>query len=149
MTLETFIRAQLVAFAYQQVGETGSVNSLKAVCYVMTNRLKAGWSNDLLELIDQAPEHSAHPTSAFCGPPPLKAGSAQLQGLLRDIDDVFYATADDETRKIVCPIDPKRKPLLYWQNLLNGEVRPWFQENIARSHDHPRKAQVGMIVLYE
>lgn len=143
MTLETFIRAQLVAFAYQQVGETGSVNSLKAVCYVMTNRLKAGWSNDLLELIDQANEHSAHPPHLIMSEPPaLKAGSASLQGLLRDIDDVFYASTEDETRKTV-------GKCLYWQNLLNKNTRPWFIENIVRSPEHPRKAQVGMIVLYE
>ena len=117
MTLETFIRAQLVAFAYQQVGETGSVNSLKAVCFCMTNRLKAGWSNDLLELIEQAHESSAHPMLEGWQPPTLKASSPQLQGLLRDIDDIFYPTGEDETRKVVCPVDPKRKPLLYWQNV--------------------------------
>jgi hypothetical protein len=145
LTLETFQRAQLAAFAYQQVGSTSSVNCLKAVCYVMLNRLRAGWSNDLLELIDQAGESAAHP---YMEPAlPLKASSPVLQGLLRDIDDVFYATGEDETRKIVCP--PKNKPLLYWQNLLIKETRPWFVENIVRSPDHPRKAQVGMIILYE
>lgn len=140
MTLETFIRAQLVAFACQQVEGTGSVNSLKAVCMCMLNRQKAGWSNDLLELIDLAHESSAHPagegeTSVIITP--------QLQGLLRDIDDIFYATSEDETRKTV-------GKCLYWQNLLQKNVRPWFvQEIIRRPAEHPRKAQVGMIVLYE
>lgn len=148
MTLETFVRAQLVAFAYQQVGQTASVNCLKAICYATVNRQKAGWSNDLLELIEQAPETAAHLIPEATPAP--KAGSSALQGLLRDIDDIFYPTGEDETRKIICPPDPKRKPLLYWQNLLNKEVRPWFIENIVRQPaDHPRRAQVGMIVFYE
>ena len=106
----------------------------------MLNRQKAGWSNDLLELIEQAPESAAHPIDF--DRPALKAGNSALQGLLRDIDDIFYATAEDDTRKTV-------GKCLYWQNLLNKNTRPWFIENIVRSAEHPRKAQVGMIVLYE
>lgn len=144
MTLEQYQRAQLAHFALQQVGGTASVNCLKAICMVMLNRQRAGWSNDLLELMDQADATAAHDPR----PVAITSASPTLQGLLRDIDDVFFGTGDDETRKIVSPPHP-RKPLLYWQNLLQKDVRPWFVNEIVRSSDHPRRAQVGMIVLYE
>jgi hypothetical protein len=144
MTLEQYTRAQLANFALQQVGGTASVNCLKAICLVMLNRQRAGWSNDLLELMAQADAAAAHDPR----PVPVTSASSTLQGLLRDIDDIFFGTGDDETRKIVSP-PPPRKPLLYWQNLLVKETRPWFVDQIVRSPDHPRKAQVGMIVFYE
>lgn len=140
MTLETFIRAQLVAFADHQVGDTKSVNCLKAICFAMLNRQRAGWSNDMLQLIDQAPESAAH------DPNPDPGGiiiTPAIIGLLRDIDDIFFGQNEDETRKAV-------GKCLYWQNLLNKDLRPWFVENIVRQPaEHPRKAQVGMLVLYE
>jgi hypothetical protein len=134
-----------VTFAYQQVGGTASVNCLKAVCVAMMNRLRAQWSNDLLELIEQAPQCAAHDPIDVT----VTLKSPALLGLLRDIDDLYYGSVEDDTRKIIAP-PPPRKPMLYWQNLLVKQTRPWFVENIIRRADeHPRMAQVGMIVFYE
>jgi hypothetical protein len=140
MNLETFQRAQLVAFAIQEAGSSGSVNSMKAVCYCMANRVRAGWhGGGWLDAIEAAPETAAHEPLV----PSLSYRITALLGLLREVDDVFYASSEDETRKVV-------GKCLYWQNILRKDIRPWFVENIVRNpEDHPRRAQVGMIVLYE
>jgi hypothetical protein len=110
----------------------------------MANRVRAGWG-DWSDVMEQAPEFAAHPDEHVF----VNLRSPALQGLLRDIDDIFYGMTEDETRKIVSPAGP-RKPLLYWCNLLNKTVRPWFVETVIKNPtEHPMRAQVGMIMLYE
>lgn len=140
MTIDSFQRAQLVAFAFREAGATGSVASMKAVCYCMANRVKASWNEgSWLGEIERAHDTSAH----IHQPEPLSFLNPALHGLLRDIDDVFYSTSEDETRQVV-------GKCLFWQNLLRRDINPWFVENIVRNPtEHPRRAQVGMIVLYE
>lgn len=139
MTLETFIRAQLAAFAYQQAGATGSIASMKAICYAMANRVKAGWGG-WADVIEAAPESAAHDD----GPPaPISLRNPALQGLLREIEEIYAGSAEDDTRQVV-------GECLFWQVLTRPDVRPWFRDNIVRDpENHPRRAHVGTIILYE
>lgn len=144
MTLEQFLRAQLAAFALQEAGSTGSINCMKAVCYVMANRVRAGWG-DWIDVLEQARASGAH---HFEMDDAISIRNPALNGLLISIDDMFYGQGEDETRNIVSPAGAR--PCLFWQNVLNRNVQPWFIENvIRRPDDHPRRAQVGTIILYE
>lgn len=140
VNMEQFQRAQLVAFAYQQAGSTGSINAMRAVCYVMANRVKAGWDDGgWIDVIQNAEAFSAHDMSSN----PISLRSPALQGLLREIDDIWYGSnPDDETRKVV-------GKCLFW-SILGWPVREWFAGNIVQCPDeHPRRGQVGTIILYE
>lgn len=138
MTLDDFQRAQLAAFAFRQAGGTGSVASMKAVCYVMANRVVPWHGGDWLAAIAEADRTSAHSWHGA----ELSVRNALLLGLLRDIDDVFFGSSEEDTRKTV-------GKCLYW-SILGYEVRPWFRDNIVRMpDDHPRRAQVGTVMLYE
>jgi hypothetical protein len=140
VTLDQYHRAQLAAFASHEAGETGSIDCMKAVCYVMANRVKRGWHDgNWLEVMAMAFEHDAHAERLGSAPVHPQA----LYGLLREIEDIYYGHGEDPTREVV-------GKCLYYQLLMRKDLRPWFVENIVRKpDDHPRRAQVGMIVLYE
>lgn len=140
MNIEQFQRAQLVAFAYQQAGSTGSINCMRAICFVMANRVKAGWDDGgWMDVIQNAEAFSAHEMSLN----PVSLRSPAFQGLLREIDSIWYGDrVDDETSKVV-------GKCLFW-SVLGWPVRDWFRDNIIRCPEgHPRKGQVGTIMLYE
>lgn len=140
MTLEQFQRGQLAAYAFRQAGGTGSINCLKAICYVMANRVKAGWhGGGWLDAIRDAKDSEAHEDQ----PCELSLRSPALQGLLRDIEEIYGGTGDDETKRAV-------GKCLYWSVLTRRDYRPWFVEKIIRDpENHPRRSQVGTIILYE
>jgi hypothetical protein len=45
MNLATFERAQIAGWAYRRARHTGSVDCMKSLCYVIRNRVMAGWGD--------------------------------------------------------------------------------------------------------
>ena len=145
MNLATFERAQLAAFAYRQARGTGSLDCMKCICYVLRNRVKAGWGDgswlSVLEgapLVDgnvYLPEH----------PVLFAAQDRMLQMLLREIDDIYLEGGmkihADDTWTVV-------QDALYYQ-FADRDPNPWFLEHILRdTKNHPRIGQVGTIMLF-
>lgn len=112
MNFATFERAQVAAFAYGQARHTGSIDCIRAVCFILRNRVKSGWGGgSWLNLIDGAWQVRAHKwewgiqredgssvpnnDSAIIGPVPIEVAAGHpgtdrlLQMIVRDIDDIY------------------------------------------------------------
>ena len=141
MNISTFERAQVAGFAYRQARHTGSLDCMKAICYVLRNRVKAGWGDGSWLSVLAAQDHAEGNVSEAPAPP-LDAADRLLQLLLRDIDDLYLGTSEDDTKTVV-------NKALYYQFVDQVPVQ-WFIEHIVRDPaNHPRKAQVGPILLFE
>lgn len=142
MTFNQFERALLVKFAHDEAVHTGSLASMKAVCYVIRNRVRAGWFDGSWTNNLQSAWEVAGNDRPFDGPPKLDVQNRLFQLLLRDIDDIFFAASEDETQIVV-------GECLYY-HFIDRPVREWFVERVIRETEaHPRRAHVGSIVLYE
>jgi len=140
MNLATFERAQVAAFAYRRARYTGSLFCLRAVCYILRNRIKAGWGEmGWLSVMESHPavEGNERPD----GVPMLDPQDRLLQLLIRDIDDIYLGTSEDETKLVVADA-------LYFQ-MIDQPPRDWFVKNIVRQpQDHPRTGQIGPMALF-
>jgi hypothetical protein len=142
MTAETFIRAVWARHAWLEAGDTGSLACIMAVLYVHRNRVRAGWhGGDWMETVNRSHEAAAHP-AADTLERALRLDDRNLQMALREVDNVFWGAEGDDTATVT-------GKCLYYQ-ILPRPLRPWFEENIVRRPgDHPRRAHVGQMVLYE
>lgn len=140
MTFNQFERAMLVKFAYEEAVHTGSLACMKAVCYVIRNRVRAGWLDGTwTSAILRAAEVAG---SGQISVPALDPQNRLFQLLLRDVDDIFFAASEDETQVVVAGC-------LYY-HFIDRPVRDWFVERIIRAPEaHPRRAHIGTIALYE
>jgi hypothetical protein len=143
MNMSAFERAQVAAFAYKAARHTGSLDCMKAVCYVLRNRVRAGWG-DVTWLGVMEGHHKVAgneddfwPTMAA----KLDVQDRLLQMLVRDVDDIYTGISEDDTKRVV-------QDALFYQ-FIDRPGTEWFKENIVRqSETHPRIAQVGPIALF-
>lgn len=169
MNFAAFERAQVAAFAYREARHTGSLDCMRAVCFIVRNRVKSSWGDGgWLSIIAQS-----HLASAYCEPlsgaPDMarsgdagaltnSAGAGMLSGfrsddrllqlIVRDVDDIYLGQEqyDDRVRQALCG-EPK-KPVLYY-SFVDREPRPWFKENIVRMPlEHPQVGQLGTMMLF-
>ena len=159
MTLTDAQRAYLVAFAFREAGEGASLEAMKAICYVLRNRVRAGWHDgNWIRVIERAPEHAAHAPGPHVE---LKPESREFQMLLRQIDDVYYQqNADDWTAQnptsdgtqmlsLEESLCEKNHPRLFWF-FVNRPLRPWFKENIiGDKKNHKRTTTLGTMIFVE
>jgi hypothetical protein len=141
MNLSTFERAQLAGFAYKAARRTGSLDCMKAICYVLRNRLRAGWGNGTwLSIMDAHPDVEGN--SQEWNEVSLDAQDRLLQLLVRDIDDIYMGTSEDDTKGVV-------QDALYFQ-FIDQQPSAWFVEHIVRDAvNHPRIAQVGPLAFFK
>lgn len=139
MTLDQLQRAQLVFFAHQQGARSGSLAVMKAVCYVVRNRVRAGWHDgNWMDVIEHADEVAGNEET-----PRLKVDiySRAFQMLMQAVDDIYYSAATDEVETLV-------DKALYFQ-FVDKPMRGWFTDNIIRDpKNHPRTAHTGTLVLF-
>lgn len=140
MNFATFERAQVASFAYRQAARTGTLDCLRAVCYVIRNRVKAGWGDGTwLSVIDA--HFKVTGNSTLRAEMPLDPQSRLLQLIVRDIDDIYLGASSDDTKTVV-------QDALYYQ-FIDMPPREWFVENIVwKTADHPRIAQIGPIAFF-
>lgn len=139
MTLDQFQRAQLFAFAYQQAVHTGSVPAMKAVAYVVRNRVINGWHDgnwiDAIQYADRVSGNEPTP------PPPFDCYSQMFQVLARAIDDIYFGQSDDTGRVV--------DKALYFQ-FIDKPLREWFTDNVLlQPNAHPRRAVIGSMMVYD
>jgi len=170
MNFAAFERAQVAAFAYREARFTGSLDCMRAVCFVLRNRVKSSWAGGSWLAVLEA----AHLTAADHGvadSAELSTGSGLngagvasdrlLQRIVRDVDDIYLGSEsyDDPVRIVVCGqpdsgnmklASTKKdwKPALYY-SFVDRPPRPWFVENIIRrAEEHPQMGQIGKMMLY-
>ena len=141
MTPETFIKAQIAAFAFQEAAALGSVEPMLAVACVLRNRIKAGWyGGDWVEGLNCAGDVGALEPKA---PAPLAITSQPFRKLLVAVEDIYAGTYADELTS----------GGLYYMNSLydtqGSRLRGWFKDQIlTQGQRHRRIAQVGMLWIF-
>lgn len=146
MTLNDVQRAALVLFAVREVGEDGNLEQMKAVCYIMRNRVRAGWAdgNWLTVMEDHANMAANYLTDAK-----IRVDDRRLQALARDIDGIFYGHEDEEISRTCSRQDKDRGPIMHWC-FIQRPIRPWFEKTIIGDPEHHRnRSQISFMMLYE
>jgi hypothetical protein len=139
MTLDQFQRAQLFAYAYQQALHTGSLAAMKAVAYIIRNRVVAGWHDgNWIEAIQRAQDVSGNePTEQ----PLFDCYSQTFQILARTIDDIYFGQIDEIGRTV--------DGALYYQ-FINRPLRDWFYAHVLLDQKaHKRRAIIGSMMVYD
>jgi hypothetical protein len=161
MTLNDVQKAELALFAARAAGEKASLEQMKAIAYVVRNRVKAGWHDGQWLTVM---EHAADAAGNLEGPRVLLDPSTRtLQRMIADVDDIYYRaggrdsgnheavwnrTAQGVPAEADNMEDALRK-VLYWC-FVNQPLTPWFQENILdRPEDHAMRAQMGLMMFFE
>lgn len=141
MTIDQLQRAMLLLFAYDEASFTGSLQSMKAVCYVVRNRVRAGWHDGAwIDVIQNAGEVSGN-NPANGDATRIDVYSHPFQVLMQSVDDIYYASSSDDTERVV-------DKALYYQ-FVDKPLRSWFTENILRKpENHPRVAHLATMVLF-
>jgi hypothetical protein len=140
MTTDTFVKAQLATFAYMEANHTGSLDAMLAVCFIIRNRVRAGWAGgDWNRVINFAHRHAAYELDTQEGP---SLESEIFRRLLLQVDEIYQGTMQDnltETKGLYyCDATERRRPM-----------RDWFTTRIVRDpYNHPRIAQVGMFHIF-
>lgn len=149
MNLPTFERAQLVAFAYRLGRHTGNLECMRAICFVLRNRVRAGWSEGWIQAIERAPMYEGNPPGAgFAGA--IDPSDRLFQMILRDVDDIYMGQdrSDDSTRLIAIGDNPPKSSALYFM-FVGRAVTDWFAEKIVRNpNDHPQIGNIGGMLLF-
>lgn len=140
MTADQFVKAQIAAFAWNEAGHCGGIDSMLAVCYVLRNRVRAGWfGGDWMSVLNGTEQSSAFELGQ---PKKMDIGSEVFRRLLMQIDDIYQGVAIDNLTY---------EGLYYIETLSRGRFpRDWFLRNIVSNFaNHPRIAQVGMIQIFK
>jgi hypothetical protein len=172
VNFSAFERAQVAAFAYREARRTGALDCMRAVCYILRNRVKSAWGDGTWLSVIVASHLSAAgfepfvmgeiapnamPTDTGAGAliSGFRSDDRLLQLIVRDVDDIYLGqeSFDDRVRQVVCGeqglSSSKKdwKPALYY-SFVDREPRPWFVENIIRRAEHPQVGQIGTMMLY-
>lgn len=142
MNFAVFERAQIAVFAYDQAGYTGSLDCVRAVCFVLRNQRKAGWGDgswlSLLQNVDGFTGNE--PRSAK---KPLDLSNRILQLIVRDVDDICvgegFEWMQDNTRQVV------QDALRY--NFVDQPIKKEFEQNVIQKAMHV--GQIGPMMLYK
>lgn len=148
MNLPTFERALLADFAYQQARYTGNLECMRAICFVLRNRVRSGWNNSSwIAVIGTAAEAMGDYQSKRIL---FDTNDRLLQMIIRDVDDIYMGQDrhDDSTRQIAMGDSPTKTAALYFM-FVDRPANPVFAEKIVRSPaDHPQIGNIGPLMLY-
>lgn len=151
MTMSDFQRAQLVSFAFREAGPDASLEQMKGICYVIRNRVRAGWHDgNWLRAIEEAGESAAHVTEGVIS---LNPDSRELQRLLREIDDIYFgngwALSEPGGLDMEASLTEEKHEKKYWF-FINRPIRAWFKENVLDDREnHRSRTQMGLMMFVE
>lgn len=135
-----FERAQLAAFAHHQARQTGNIDCMKAVCYIMRNRIAAGWGDgSYLSVINRHSLCAGDEQYDEIGD--FEISDRLLQMILRDIDDIYLGQGNDLVKPVVADA-------LYY-HFVDKPLTQWFTDHIL--HDpgnHPGIATIGLMRVF-
>lgn len=149
MTLNELQKGALVLFAAREAIDTGSLSAMKAVCFIIRNRVKAGWHDgNWLTCIEYAPEVAGNLPPE--NPRILDLNERALQLLARDVDGIFQGTTmDDLASGFGDPGAKGTRPALYYQ-FMNRPATPWFQKHIVNDRrNHAIRTRLDPMVFFE
>lgn len=149
MTHNDSQKAMLVHFAVREVGPRGSLEEMKAVCYCIRNRVRAGWHDgEWMATLEFADEHAAHAGGERVR---IDANYRPYQMLLQAVDDIYYAQdyrPEGERDAIGETLESAVGTAKYWM-FLNRPVRDWFQENVIDDKEnHRQRGNMGLMMFF-
>lgn len=147
MTQKDVDRVMLVRYAVQEAGPKGSLEQMKAICYCLRNRVRAGWG-EWMEVIESAGEHRANEPLETA---PIDSSSRAYQRLLHDVDDIYFghSAGYSEGQTLEDSLCEKERPCFYWL-FLERPMREWFKETIASDKEnHPSNTTMGLMMFFE
>jgi hypothetical protein len=155
MNFAAFERAQVAAFAYREARHTGSLDCLRAVCFIVRNRVKSSWGDGTwLSVLESAHLMAATQDgdSARLGMERGVGADRLLQLIVRDVDDIYLGQeifSDEVAQVCATRKEPNQpwKPILYY-SFIDRPPRPWFVENIIQRPEHAQVAMVGKMMLF-
>jgi hypothetical protein len=138
----------LVRYAVQAVGPRGSLEQMKAICYCLRNRVRAGWG-EWVEVIESAGESLGNEPFERV---PLDTSSRAYQRLLYDVDDIYFSHGNMESSEgptLEDSLCAKDHPCFYWM-FLNRPMLQSFKDNIAsQPKNHPSNVTMGTMMFFE
>jgi hypothetical protein len=140
-------RVLLVHYAVKEVSGRGSLEQLKAVCYCLRNRVRAGWG-EWIDVIQSADE-------ALCNKPaehsPIDVSNRAYQRLLHEVDDIYFGKSQDhmtDGSTLEDSLCSRDLPAFYWV-FLDRPLSEWFKSNIAKDNEnHPNISTMGMMLFF-
>jgi len=137
MLPETYIKAALATFAQKEAAQYGGIDNMLAVCFVIRNRMDAGWfGGDWLLAMEKAGDVAAN--SEAPEPQPFNLRETRYRKFLERIDAIFDGTE----------LDVMTEGALYYGEL-NKPLRPWFVEHITEDiENHRHVATVGPVWFF-
>jgi hypothetical protein len=156
VTLNDVQKAELALFAARAAGERPSLEQMKAIAYVIRNRVKAGWHDgQWLTVIERAPEAAGNLEGARVV---LDPNNRALQRLIADVDDIYYRVGardqgtGNSAQRFAAEAEDMADVLgrtLYWC-FIDQPMSPWFKENVLdRPEEHVMRAQMGTMMFFE
>jgi hypothetical protein len=137
MTIETYIRAQMVRFAIQQGARYGGTSCMIAIAFTLRNRVFAGWGS-WLEMVEKAPSHLANreiPEEDIGRV--LRSGDGRI--MLARIDEIY---ARPESEDIT-------GGALFWVDPNLPIVEAFKKDVIGRPEEHARIAHIGPLWFFK
>lgn len=153
MTTNTLAQAMLVEFAVREAGTDASLDEMKAICYALRNRVRAGWhGGDWIACMEAAGESAGNERLVNLNR--IEPQNRPLQMLLMQVEDIFFGARQQPDKGWGGEkVDPDAQgdsleaaigTALYWVHI-KREIRPWFVENIIRDHqNHPERTSLGL-----
>lgn len=136
LTPETFIKAELAAFAQREAAHHGGIDNMLAVAFVVRNRVRASWfGGNWMEIIEghEGVAGKNYPRTA------VNLRDIHFRMFLQQIDDLYLGLTPDKMTE----------GALYYCEL-NHCDNEWFLENIVRKpEEHPRVATVGNVSFFK
>ena len=151
MNHATYERAQVAAFAYNEARYTGQLECMRAICFVLRNRVKAGWGDgSWLSVLETSWVVAGNEPRPSKPEEPVSSTDRLLQLIVRDVDDIYLGQdrLDDDTRRICLGDNPPKTAALYYA-FVDRPIRDWFQVNIIReTGEHPHMGNIGTMMLF-
>jgi hypothetical protein len=147
MTQKDVDRVMLVRYAALEAGQRGSLEQMKAICYCLRNRVRAGWG-EWMDVIETADEHRANEPNELVR---IDHNGRAYQRLLHEVDDIYFGHSSNygDGRTLEDTLCEKERPCFYWM-FLNRPTRQWFKDTIASDKlNHPSNATMGLMMFFE
>lgn len=151
MTGSEFNKAALAMYAARWAGEDGSLEQMKAICYCIRNRVKAGWGDgSWLTVLEEAEDTMGNLPGGRVKLDPNGKGFTRL---LRDIDEIFYGGGrhdvlmgeDGGSASLESAIGDAK----YWF-FVKQPQNPWFVEHIIHDpENHRETASMWLMLFFE
>jgi len=148
MTQKDVDRVMLVRYAAFEAGPRGSLEQMKAICYCLRNRVRAGWG-EWMDVIGTADEFRANEPNELIR---IDHNTRIYQRLLHDVDDIYFGHSSSdfgEGKTLEDTLCEKERPCFYWL-FLDRPMRQWFKDNIiSDKQNHPSRVTMGLTMFFE